>query len=352
MKKTPLYDSHLAAGAKMVDFGEWLMPLHYGSQIKEHNMVRDDCGMFDVSHMCVIDINGNDSYDFLRILLSADIAKLTPNKALYSCILNTEAKVIDDVIVYQIADNNYRLVINALTTQKIIIWIKQQIKNFDIRINMRDSLAIIAVQGPNAQNKVFDAVGGAREMCSNMRNFECRNIGELLIATTGYTGEQGFEIILPKKAAPFVWKMLLDVGVIPCGLGARDTLRMEAGMMLSGQDINEEVTPFESGLDFTVDLNDKYRDFIGKDKLKDSNQTIKGLMLNERAVLRAGQIVSTDLGFGVITSGSYSPTIKHSIAFARVDRNIVSAKVKIRNKYYVTKIIKLPFVYKEKIVTI
>lgn len=348
MKKTPLYEKHLESNAKMVEFGDWSMPINYGSQIKEHNFVREDAGMFDVSHMQVVDITGTGSKQFLQYLIANDVDKLKePGKALYSCMLNKNAGVVDDLIVYFVYENNYRMVINAGTAKKDIAWMNEQQEGFDVAISPKNDVAIIAVQGPSAREKVFEAIAGTREMCEDLKIFSSTSVGSLFIGRTGYTGEDGFEIILPEKAAGFTWDMLLEAGVKPCGLGARDTLRLEAGMSLYGHEMNEEITPYQAGLNWTVDISE--RDFIGKTNLIQSNTTIKGLILEERGVLRDGQSVTTDTGEGVITSGTFSPTLKKSIALVRLDKNATTCAVEIRGKTLQARIVNLPFVRNGKI---
>jgi len=255
MKHTPLYQAHIDAGGKMVDFGGWEMPLNYGSQIEEHHQVRNDAGMFDVSHMTVVDFKGPQAKVFLQTLIANDVDKLkTEGKALYSCMLNEKGGVVDDLIVYYLNDEDYRMVINAGTTEKDIAWINTQAEGFNVSVEPKFDLAMIAVQGPNARAKVFEAMPGVEDVCGELKPFNAASLGSLFIARTGYTGEDGFEIMLPEKSAEFTWKMLLEVGVKPCGLGARDTLRLEAGMSLYGSEINEEVSPLEAALTWTVDL--------------------------------------------------------------------------------------------------
>jgi aminomethyltransferase len=349
MKKTPLYDEHLKANAKMVDFATWQMPINYGSQIAEHNAVREDAGMFDVSHMCVVDVAGNGAQDFLRTLVANDVQKLGVSRALYSCMLNENAGVIDDLIIYFIDENNYRMVINSATTTKDIAWIAEQIQGFDASFKVRDDLAIIAVQGPKAREKVFESIPGTVDFCSALKPFHFASVGELFIARTGYTGEDGFEIILPQKAAEFTWQMLINAGVKPCGLGARDTLRLEAGMSLYGNEMDEATTPYQAGLKWTVDTTDEQRNFIGKNNLTPSEVTIKGIVLEAKGVMRAGQTVLTDVGEGIITSGTFSPTMKTAIAMARLPQDAKTATVDIRGKELVARIVKLPFVRNGKI---
>ncbi len=265
-QRTPLYDTHVEMGAKIVDFGGWDMPLHYGSQIEEHQRVRRAAGMFDVSHMTVVDLTGDKTRDLLRLLLANNVDKLTtPGRALYSCMLNPAGGVIDDLIVYYRDERWFRLVVNAGTTDKDLAWIGRQAAPFGVEVTPRRDLAMIAVQGPEAREKVYAALGEAlRAATERLKPFHAVAVGELFIATTGYTGEDGFEIMLPAKAAVFTWRMLHDAGVAPIGLGARDTLRLEAGMNLYGADMDESVTPLESGLEWTVAWNPPGRDFIGR----------------------------------------------------------------------------------------
>jgi aminomethyltransferase len=351
--RTPLYEKHLEANAKMVDFGGWDMPLHYGSQIEEHRRVREDAGMFDVSHMTVVDLKGAEVRDYLRLLLANNVDRLkTRGKALYSCMLNAEGGVIDDLIVYYLDDQWYRMVVNAATREKDLAWLRAAAKKFDdVSVTERDDLAMIAVQGPHAKEKVYEAMGDAvREAMANVKPFNAVTVGELFIATTGYTGEEGFEIILPAKAAPFTWQMLLDAGVAPIGLGARDTLRLEAGMNLYGSDMDEHTTPLESNLSWTVAWNPEDRVFIGREALEAVKaappRKLVGLVLEDKGVLRGHQKVYCDgAGEGEITSGSFSPTLGRSIAFARVPVGTgEEVEVDIRGKRMVARVVKIPFV--------
>jgi len=356
MKRTPLYQAHVDAGGKMVDFGGWEMPLNYGSQIQEHNIVREDAGMFDVSHMSVVDFKGIDAKAFLRVLIANDIAKLKDKgKALYSCMLNDKGGVVDDLIVYYIDDEYYRMVINAGTTEKDIAWINSQVGEFNVEVDPKLDLAMIAVQGPNAREKVYDAIPGVEDIAGELKPFNAASLGELFVARTGYTGEDGFEIMLPEKSAEFTWKMLLDTQVTPCGLGARDTLRLEAGMSLYGSEMNEETSPLEAALTWTVDLNDNNRDFVGRkalEKMRDDGvkKTIVGLVLEGKGVIRNHQRVVTSLGDGEITSGTFSPTMGKAIALASVPMGTTgSCEIEMRNKLLSAKIVKPPFVRNGKV---
>lgn len=361
-QRTPLYADHLAANARMVDFSGWEMPIHYGSQIEEHHAVRRDAGLFDVSHMCAVDVTGTDAARFLRHLLANDIAKLTTSgRALYSCLLNEHGGIIDDLIVYFFAPTNYRLVVNAGTAEKDIAWMQAQRAGFAIDITPRregeHALAMLAIQGPQAREKfwaAFPASRAATESLSPFQAAEWRTGKDTwLIARTGYTGEDGFEITLPAALASMAWQALIATGAKPCGLGARDTLRLEAGMNLYGQDMDETRSPDESALAWTVDLRDASRDFIGKSALarrRESHQTthqLTGLLLLERGILRAHQKVFTPLGEGEITSGTFSPTLNQSIAFARLPVDVAvgdEVSVEIRDKQLAARVVKFPFV--------
>ena len=382
--RTPLYDSHLAAGAKMVDFSGWDMPIHYGSQIEEHHAVRRDAGMFDVSHMCALDLAGPGARDYLRHLLANDVAKLvTPGKALYSCMLNPAGGVIDDLIVYYFSPERYRIVVNAGTTDKDVAWMRAQLRGatggFDASLLVRrrgnddavslialqgpdtherrrtgvNAVAMIAVQGPHARGRVWAAFPESRALSEPLGLFQAAEVtvmdGTWLIARTGYTGEDGFEITVPADAAAQVWDRLRAAGVKPCGLGARDTLRLEAGMNLYGQDMDEEITPYEAGLTWTVDLKDAARDFIGKSALAATppRNQFAGLLLLDRGVLRAHQKVITPLGEGETTSGSFSPSLNQSIALARLPLGVAigsEVEVEIRDKRLKARVVKPVFV--------
>ncbi len=356
MKHTPLYQAHIDAQGKMVDFGGWEMPLNYGSQIEEHHQVRSDAGMFDVSHMTVVDFKGTQAKVFVQILIANDVEKLkTEGKALYSCMLNESGGVVDDLIVYYINDEDYRMVINAGTTEKDIAWINAQAQGFDVSVEPKFDLAMIAVQGPNAREKVFAAMPGVENIAGELKPFNAASLGSLFIARTGYTGEDGFEIMLPDKSAEFTWKMLLEGGVKPCGLGARDTLRLEAGMSLYGSEMNDEVSPLEAALSWTVDLSNEDRQFVGRKALEElkndgAKNTIVGLVLEGKGVIRDHQKVVTSLGDGEVTSGTFSPTMGKAIALARVPIGATgSCEIEMRNKLVSAKIVKPPFVRNGKV---
>lgn len=353
--KTPLYDTHVAAGAKIVDFGGWDMPLHYGSQLDEHHAVRRDSGVFDVSHMNVIDVKGAAVREFLQQLVANDVAKLkTRGRAIYSCMLNADGGVIDDLIIYYLDDQWYRIVSNAGTREKDMVWIEDVARRFgEVKITQRDDLAMLAIQGPNAKEKVYAALGESlREKAGVLKPFHSVSVGELFVATTGYTGEDGFEIILPAHAAPQAWQALIDAGVRPAGLGARDTLRLEAGMNLYGNDMDDAITPLEAGLAWTVAFEPADRGFIGREALEKQRaagvpRELVGLLLEGKGVLRNHQKVFCAAGDGEITSGSYSPTLERSVAFARVPAGTAigsQVEVDIRGRREPARVVKYPFV--------
>ncbi len=351
--RTALYDQHVALGARMVDFGGWDMPLHYGSQIQEHHAVRQGAGMFDVSHMTVIDLAGAEVRRFLRRLLANDVGRLkTLGKALYSCMLNETGGVVDDLIAYYLSETGFRLVVNAATRDKDLAWIRRQGLPFGVEVRERQDLALIAVQGPDARARVIALLDPPyREEADRLQAFFAMEPGDWLLARTGYTGEDGFEMILPGSQAPAVWERLAQSGVAACGLGARDTLRLEAGMNLYGADMDETVTPLESGLGWTVAWDPQDRDFIGREALerqKAQGLTRKrvGLVLNGRGVLRNHQRVSAaGCGTGEITSGGFAPTLGRSIALARVPGCFGDGgEVEIRAKGVPVSVVKPPFV--------
>lgn len=354
--KTILNDTHRALGAKMVDFGGWDMPIHYGSQLDEHHQVRGDVGMFDVSHMTVVDLEGARAREFLRHLVANSIDKLQKTgKALYTAMLNERGGVVDDLIVYFMSEEWFRLVVNASTRDKDLAWIGERAKAFDVAVRERPEFGMVAVQGPNAREKVIGLLREEdRAPISKLGRFAARAAHtadgvELFIARTGYTGEDGFEVIVPEAQTVAFWNALLAAGVAPAGLGARDTLRLEAGLNLYGQDMDEDVTPFEAALGWTVSL-DEGRDFIGRAALEAQRaagtaRQMIGLVMDEKGVLRHGQKVLTANGEGEILSGTFSPTIGKAIAFARVPAGEPGeVRVDIRGKEVPVRVVKFPFV--------
>jgi len=352
LKQTPLHAEHVALGAKMVDFGGWDMPIAYGSQLDEHHTVRRDAGMFDVSHMLNVDVVGPRAQAYLRILIANDVARLSlPGKALYSCMLNPQGGVIDDLIVYFFTPTHYRVVVNAGTADKDIAWMQRvaAAQNWDVTITPRRDLAMIAVQGPNARAKVWAARQAWETVTDSLSVFSAVEAGDALVARTGYTGEDGFEIVVPASDVAQLWRDLIAAGVKPCGLGARDTLRLEAGMNLYGQDMDELVFPAEAGLTWTVFNKDAERRFIGRDALEvfGGTRRMHGLKLLERGVMRAHMRVETPHGDGELTSGTMSPTLGVSIGFARLPAGVAVGDVvhvDIRGKLVPAQVCKLPFV--------
>ncbi len=365
LQATPLNAIHRALGARMVDFGGWDMPVNYGSQIEEHNAVRGDAGMFDVSHMCVVDLAGANTRAFLRGLLANNVDKLqTPGKALYACMLDEKGGVIDDLIVYFFAEDRFRLVVNASTALGDIAWIRARndATGSGVTITPRRGdvapagalpLAIVAVQGPNARAKVWSTFPSTQPSDAlkpfNAVVVQDPAIGEIMVARTGYTGEDGFELVVPAENVAAVWEKLNAAGVRPAGLGARDTLRLEAGMNLYGQDMDINTSPLDAGLAWTVDLQSE-RDFTGKAALTAAGQRQQflGLILRDKGgVLRAHQKVITGAGDGEITSGTFSPSLSQSIAFARLPTGVAvgdSVQVEIRDRKLAATVVKLPFV--------
>ncbi|MCG8426975.1 MAG: glycine cleavage system aminomethyltransferase GcvT [Chromatiales bacterium] len=350
--RTVLFDAHNAMGARIVPFGGWDMPLHYGSQLEEHHAVRRDAGMFDVSHMTVVDLTGERVRAFLQYLLANDVARLQePGKALYSCMLNPQGGVIDDLIVYFMRDDWFRMVVNAGTTEKDLAWLNEQAPAYGVTVKPRSELAMVAVQGPNARAKAIPLLPAAvQDVASNLGIFKAVGDGEWFVARTGYTGEDGFEVMLPEAEASNFWNALADAGVAPCGLGARDTLRLEAGMNLYGSDMDEETSPLEAGLNWTIAWEPAGREFIGRNAIEPKrgsadNRRFVGLVLLERGVLRNHlKVFSGDEEIGEITSGGFSPTLERSIALARVSSTIGDeCLVEVRGKRLRAQVVKPPF---------
>ena len=351
-QRTPLYDLHVALGAKIVDFGGWDMPLHYGSQVEEHHQVRRDCGVFDVSHMTVVDVTGSQAKAYLQHLLANDVERLQVlGKALYSGMLNEQGGVIDDLIVYLTAEG-YRVVVNASTRDKDLAWMQQQSAGFDVVLQHQAGLAMLAVQGPQARAKTAELVSAARAaLIQELKPFQGLPEGDWFIARTGYTGEDGLEIMLPAEQAPGFLNELVGAGIAPAGLGARDTLRLEAGMNLYGQDMTEEVSPLAANMGWTIAWEPAERQFVGRAVLEaqraaGNQPKLVGLVLEERGVLRAHQVVRVEgVGEGEITSGSFSPTLGKSIALARVPAGTGDrAEVEIRGKWFPVRVVQANFV--------
>ena len=361
LNETPLFKNHQAMGAKLVDFGGWSMPIHYGSQLEEHHQVRKDAGMFDVCHMTIVDLRGCEVMEYLARLLANDVAKISgkSGKALYSCMLNEQGGVIDDLIIYAMEPAWVRVIVNSSTREKDIAWMRLQIGSFAVDLTEREDLAMIAVQGPNARELAAKALGDDIAGAGALKPFNALLINagsdqEFFVARTGYTGEDGYEIVCDNALAPVVWDKLAEAGVKPCGLGARDTLRLEAGMNLYGNDMDENQSPLESGLSWTVDFSNESRQFLGRSALeKHKEEGIKykfvGLILNGKGVLRSHQkVLLDDNGVqleGELTSGTFSPTMQEAIGFARVPvETRDKCLVEIRKKHLEASVVKLPFV--------
>lgn len=352
--KTALYATHQAMGGKLVDFGGWDMPLHYGSQIEEHHKVRQAAGMFDVSHMTVVDVTGTDAKAYLQYLLANDVAKIesTLGKALYSGMLNPEGGVIDDLIVYNMS-GWYRTVVNCGTREKDLAWMNKIATDFNVTLKERDDLAMIAIQGPQAIELTKTVVSTeSAAVIDSLKVFQGLASGDWFIARTGYTGEDGLEIMLPNNEVVVFWQALAAAAVAPCGLGARDTLRLEAGMNLYGHEMDDGISPLVANMGWTIAWQPSERNFIGRQALEAEKaagitQKLVGLVLRERGVLRAEQIVSVEGSNqkGVITSGTFSPTLGYSIALARVPATVGShCEVDMRGKQVKVEVIAPNFV--------
>jgi aminomethyltransferase len=348
-----LFALHQELGARIVDFGGWDMPVQYGSQIGEHHAVRRSAGVFDVSHMCVVDLKGPRVRAFLAELLANDVGRLkTAGKALYSCMLNERGGVIDDLIVYFLTESFFRAVVNAGTRDRDLAWIRGRAAAFGVEVTERTELAMLAIQGPEARAKAVQLLGaGEREAALALGVFVGRELGGWFVARTGYTGEDGFEIMMPAADAVPAWRRLNSLGVASCGLGARDTLRLEAGMNLYGHDMDESTNPFESGLAWTVALEPPGRAFVGRAALEairaqGPGRRLVGLLLEDRGVLRDHQkVLVAGVGEGEITSGTFSPTLERSIALARVPAATPErVQVDIRGKLLNARVVKPPFV--------
>ena len=351
-KQTALYQRHVDAGAKLVDFGGWDMPLHYGSQIDEHHVVRNSAGMFDVSHMTVVDVAGPDSRVWLQFLLANDVGRLKKTgKGLYSCMLNPAGGVVDDLIVYWQGEDKYRVVVNAATREADLAWMHEMLGDKQVVLNERDDLAMIAVQGPQAREITAPLLpANAGKAALELGAFESIDLDGVFVARTGYTGEDGWEILLDMDAADALWADLIAAGVRPCGLGARDTLRLEAGLNLYGQDMTMDTSPLESNLSWTIAWEPSDRDFVGRialDQQREEGVALQfvGLVLEGRGVMRSGQRVKTAAGAGEVVSGGFSPTMQCSIALARLPVGATErCEVEMRSDLKPARIVRPPFV--------
>jgi aminomethyltransferase len=336
MNKTPLNKSHIELGAKMVNFSNWEMPISYSSLIEEHNAVRNTVGIFDVSHMSVFDFDGDNQVAFFKKIFANDIKKIyKDNKAIYGALLNEEGGILDDLIIYH-ANNKFRLVSNCSTREQNRQWFEKHAVEFGVKVMERSDMGILAIQGPDAINKILE-IKEIDAQVNALQSFGCMFEGDKLYARTGYTGEDGLELIVPTKDINHLWDQALELGCTPIGLGARDTLRLEAGLNLYGNDMTINNHPYESNMGWTIDMSDENREFIGKDALlsidQSKSQKIVGIILQDKGVLRSGYEITHEQGKGVVLSGSYSPTLQSSIGLARVDQGYKeNGKVMIRNK--------------------
>ncbi len=332
----------------MVEFAGWSLPIHYGSLIDEHHAVRTAAGMFDVSHMTVVDLEGSEAGEYLRQVFANDVAKLSDGQALYGCMLNETGGVIDDLITYRIGSEFFRTVVNAATRDADLSWLQQRASGFDVMVTERKDLAMVAVQGPQARDKVVEVLGTPD--LASIKPFRAGMYGDYFIARTGYTGEDGFEVLLPATRAIEFWKALADAGVRPCGLGARDSLRLEAGLNLYGQDMDGSTTPLVSNLGWTVAFEPSEREFVGRQALETQRKAgvperLIGLVLDKGAIPRGGAVVRTAEGEGRVTSGGFSPTLGCPIALARIPAgDSTRAEVELRGKLLSARIVKPPFV--------
>ncbi len=332
-KKTPLHHEHEQLQAHIVDFYGWQMPMHYGSQVLEHRAVRGAVGMFDVSHMTIVDVQGSDAKTFLQYILANDVAKLDRGQACYTLMLNDQAGILDDLIVYNMHPLSYRLVLNAATKDKDLFWIKEHSQSYQVDLKLRDDLAMLAIQGPAYLNTLAHLFSkSAMQDISALKPFHCLDREGLFVAATGYTGEKGVELFVSQDRIVTLWKTLIEAGVQPCGLGARDTLRLEAGMHLYGQDMDEQVNPLEANLSWTVAWTPAERRFVGREALElireqGISQRLVGIVMQDKGVLRSGMSVTfmdqqSQTCEGTITSGTFSPTLGHAIALVRAPLGI------------------------------
>lgn len=330
LKQTPLYQHYVDAGAKIVEFGGWAMPVQFTSIKEEHNTVRTKAGLFDVSHMGEILVEGAQADDLVQYVLTNDTTLLTTENAHYTTLCNEKGGVIDDLVTYKLDDKKYLLVVNAANTEKDFNWIQKQSNDFDVTVkNVSEEYGQLAIQGPNARDIIQKHVS---EDVSQMKMFEFKQNVELfgktvILSQSGYTGEDGFEIYCNSEDTTTIWDELLKEDVTPCGLGARDTLRLEAGLPLHGQDLTEEITPYEGGIAFAVKpLIDA--DFIGKSVLKEQKENgaprrTVGLKMIDKGIPRTGYTILNTEGkeIGVVTSGTQSPSTGNSIGLGIIDRD-------------------------------
>lgn len=362
-KKTFLHDEQVKLGAKMIEFAGWMMPVSYSSIIDEHKTVRENVGLFDVSHMGEVYVSGEDSLAFLNKLVPQDISKLTVLKAVYCQLLNKNGGIIDDLIIYKIENEKYLLIVNASRIDEDLNWMVRNSLGFNVAIDNRShNYSLLAIQGPKSSD-LMGKMGLKKEKQPeffSIKRAELFNIN-LFISRTGYTGEDGFEILVRNEFSQLLWNYIIDAGkefgLKPIGLGARDTLRLEAALHLYGNDMDEETTPIEANLTWSVSKHKTY-DYNGKEVIleqleKGGNKKLVGLKLLDRAIARHGyEIYYNSERVGIITSGGVSPVLGENIALGYV-KNVKDictesiVQVKIREKFYNAEVVKRPFVQKK-----
>ncbi|MEG2686411.1 MAG: glycine cleavage system aminomethyltransferase GcvT [Christensenellaceae bacterium] len=354
-KKTPLYQKHEQAGARIVPFAGWLMPVQYSGIIAEHKAVRNAAGLFDVSHMGEIELCGSAALSNIQMLVTRNCEGLSAGQISYSPMCNESGGVVDDILIYKKADDEYLLVVNASNKDKDFAWISDHAFG-DVRVkDISDEVAQLALQGPKSEQilkKLTKEI--PQKYYTFLDNVEL--CGEkVLISRTGYTAEDGFELYCAPESAETLWDALLEAGaeygILPCGLGARDTLRLEGAMPLYGHEMNDEVLPYEAGIGFFVNLDKE--DFIGRLKLAQKKETAQkrvGLKILDRGIAREGApVYAGDKQVGVVTSGTHSPTFQYAIAMARVQKEIPQmVEVEVRGKRLKAEVVKLPFYKREK----
>ncbi|MEK4375548.1 glycine cleavage system aminomethyltransferase GcvT [Bacillus sp. FSL L8-0215] len=360
LKRTPLFHAYETFGAKTIDFGGWELPVQFSSIKEEHEAVRTKAGLFDVSHMGEVDVKGQDALPFLQRLLTNDVSKLTDGKALYTAMCYEDGGTVDDLLVYQKEKNHYLLVINASNIDKDVDWLLKHQEKDDVLIkNISDQTALLALQGPLAADIIKEVAG---EEVTSLKPFtflskaEVAN-KEVLVSRTGYTGEDGFEIYCQSSEdAVHLWSALLEAGqpkgLIPCGLGARDTLRFEARLPLYGQELTKDISPLEGGIGFAVKT-DKEADFIGKAALKKQKEEglkrkLVGIEMIDKGIPRTDYpVFSGEKQVGIVTTGTQSPTLKKNVGLALIETSVAElgaeVEVQVRKKRLKAKIVATPF---------
>ena len=362
MSKTYLYNNHIKLGAKMVDFAGWDMPVQYTSIIEEHNNVRNNAGLFDVSHMGEIFVTGNDALNFLQNLVPQDVSKLVDKKALYCQFTKENGGIEDDLFIYKLEENHYLLVVNASRLNNDYEWMLKNSSNFDVKIeNKSDVYSMVALQGPKASD-ILDCIGIKKEnQPKTMYINEYRLLNEdIFVSRTGYTGEDGFEIIIRNEKVSELWELILEEGkpynIMPIGLGARDTLRLEAAMSLYGNELNENTSPVEAGLSWSIDK-EKKQDYIGKNiimnQLKNGiDKKLIAFKMKDRAIARHEYpIYSNNEEIGHVTSGGIAPSLGQNIGlgYIKTNKNLKindTIQIMIRNKLYNAEITSKNFIQK------